>query len=145
MQTYKYQSVLPTGVAVFGVFDADSEAALEEYLLTRGMTLVTWSVVAIDKRLGTPLAAIPRVLQLRIGERIQEAMLTGLPAHVAIEAMAKEPFEHPLLMTMPWLSGMAGCARVVSFAWRLLCGNYRGAPGAGRRGSRARRLCLLHN
>ena len=114
MQTYKYQSVLPTGVSVFGVFDADSEAALEEYLLTRGMTLVSWSVVAIDKRLGTPLAAIPRVLQLRIGERIQEAMLTGLPAHVAIAAMAKEPFEHPLLMAMPWLSGMAACALVVS-------------------------------
>ncbi len=114
MPTFKYQSVLPTGVAVFGVFDAENESALAAYLLTRGMTLVTSAEVAIDKRLGTPLAAIPRVLQLRIGERIQEAMLTGLPAHVAIAAMAKEPFEHPLLMAMPWLSGMAASALVVS-------------------------------
>ncbi|MBC7964330.1 MAG: hypothetical protein H7Z17_00270 [Fuerstia sp.] len=114
MPTYKYQSVLPTGVSVFGVFDAENETALAAYLLTRGMTMVSSAEVALDKRLGTPLAAIPRVLQLRIGERIQEAMLTGLPAHVAIEAMAKEPFEHPLLMAMPWLSGMAACALVVS-------------------------------
>lgn len=115
MPTYKYQSVLPTGVSVFGIFDAENEAALAAYLLTRGMTLVACSEVAIDKRLGTPLAAIPRILQLRIGERIQEALLTGLPAHVAIAAMANEPFEHPLLMAMPWLSGMAGCAVIVSF------------------------------
>ncbi len=115
MPTYKYQSVLPTGVSVFGIFDAESETALAAYLLTRGMTLMACSEVAIDKRLGTPLAAIPRILQLRIGERIQEALLTGLPAHVAIAAMANEPFEHPLLMAMPWLSGMAGCAVVVSF------------------------------
>jgi len=115
MPTYKYQSVLPTGVSVFGIFDADSETALAAYLLTRGMTLVDCSEVAIDKRLGSPLAAIPRILQLRIGERIQEALLTGLPAHVAIAAMANEPFEHPLLMAMPWLSGMAGCAVIVSF------------------------------
>ncbi len=115
MATYKYQSVLPTGVSVFGIFDAENETALAAYLLTRGMTLVACSEIAIDKRLGTPLAAIPRILQLRIGERIQEALLTGLPAHVAIAAMANEPFEHPLLMAMPWLSGMAGCAVVVSF------------------------------
>ena len=114
MPTYKYQSVLPTGVSVFGIFDAESENALAAYLLTRGMTLVTSSEIAIDKRLGMPLAAIPRILQLRIGERIQEALHTGLPAHVAIAAMAHEPFEHPLLMAMPWLSGMAGCAVIVS-------------------------------
>ncbi len=114
MPTYKYQSVLPTGVSVFGIFDAESENALAAYLLTRGMTLVTSSEIAIDKRLGMPLAAIPRILQLRIGERIQEALHTGLPAHVSIAAMAHEPFEHPLLMAMPWLSGMAGCAVIVS-------------------------------
>ena len=115
MPTYKYQSVLPTGVSVFGIFDAENEASLAAYLLTRGMTLVDCSEVAVDKRLGTPLAAIPRILQLRIGERIQEALLTGLPSHVAIAAMANEPFEHPLLMAMPWLSGLAGCAVVVSY------------------------------
>lgn len=110
MPTYKYQSALPTGVSVFGIVDADDETALASYLLTRGMTLVDFSEIAIDRQLGSRLAAIPRILQLRIGERIQEALLTGLPAHVAIDAMANEPFEHPLLMAMPWLTGMAGCA-----------------------------------
>ena len=90
MPTYKYQSALPTGVSVFGIFDAADSNALAAYLQTRGMTLVDFSEIAIEKQLATQLAAIPRVLQLRIGERIQEAMLTGLPAHVAIAAMANE-------------------------------------------------------
>ena len=114
MPTYKYQSALPTGVSVFGIFDAADSNALAAYLQTRGMTLVDFSEIAIDKQLATQLAAIPRVLQLRIGERIQEAMLTGLPAHVAIAAMANEPFEHPVLMAMPWMTGMAAFSVVVS-------------------------------
>ena len=114
MPTYKYQSALPTGVAVFGIFDAADPNALVAYLQTRGMTLVDYSEIAIDRQLTTQLAAIPRVLQLRIGERIQEAMLTGLPAHVAISAMAYEPFEHPLLMAMPWMTGMSAFSVVVS-------------------------------
>ena len=114
MPTFKYQSALPTGVSVFGIFDAADSSALAAYLQTRGMTLVDFSEIAIDKQLATHLAAIPRVLQLRIGERIQEAMLTGLPAHVAIAAMANEPFEHPVLMAMPWMTGMAACSVIVS-------------------------------
>ncbi len=114
MPTYKYQSALPTGVAVFGIFDAADPNALVAYLQTRGMTLVDYSEIAIDRQLTTQLAAIPRVLQLRIGERIQEAMLTGLPAHVAISAMAYEPFEHPLLMAMPWMTGMSAFSVIVS-------------------------------
>lgn len=114
MPTYKYQSALPTGVSVFGIFDAADSNALASYLQTRGMTLVDFSEVSIDQQLATQLAAIPRVLQLRIGERIQEAMLTGLPAHVAIAAMANEPLEHPLLMAMPWLTGMAAFSVIVS-------------------------------
>lgn len=114
MPTYKYQAELQTGVSVFGIFDANDEAALSAYLATRGMTLVNCTEIAIDTKLGTQHAAIPRYLQLRIGERIQEALLTGLPAHVAIAAMANEPFEHPVLMAMPWLTGMAACGLVVS-------------------------------
>jgi len=114
MRTYKYQSATAAGVSVFGVIDAEDENALASYLLTRGMTLVDFSEVSIDRQLGSQLAAIPRILQLRIGERIQEALLTGLPAHLAITAMANEPFEHPLLMAMPWLTGMAVCAFLLS-------------------------------
>jgi type II secretory pathway component PulF len=127
MPTYKYQSATSTGVSVFGIFDAADENALASYLLTRGMTLVDFSEVSIDKQLGSQLAAIPRVLQLRIGERVQEALLTGLPAHVAIAAMANEPFEHPLLMAMPWLTGLAGCAVLVSLLLMFMIPEFVGA------------------
>ncbi len=114
MPTFKYQAVLSSGVSVFGMFDADDETALVAYLQTRGMTLVDFSEVAIDPGLRSQSAVIPRFLQLRIGERIQEALLTGLPAHVAVTAMANEPFEHPLLMAMPWLTGIAVCGLIAS-------------------------------
>ena len=64
--TCQYLAVPSTGVLVFGILDADRQTALAAYLLTRGMTRGTCAEVAIDKRLGSPLAAIPRVLQLRI-------------------------------------------------------------------------------
>ncbi len=120
MRTYKYQSATSTGVSVFGVIDAEDENALASYLLTRGMTLVDFSEISIDKQLGSQLAAIPRVLQLRIGERIQEALLTGLPAHLAIAAMANEPFEHPVLMAMPWLTGMSVCTFLLSLLLMIM-------------------------
>ena len=126
MPTYKYQSVLPSGVSVFGIFDAENETALASYLLSRDMTLVDCSEIAIDKSLGRQLAAIPRVFQLRIGERVQEALLTGLPAHVAITAMAHEPFEHPLLMAMPWLTGMAGCSFILALLLNLAIPEFAG-------------------
>ena len=126
MPTYKYQAVLSSGVSVFGIFDAENETGLASYLLTRNMTLVDFSELAIDKSLSTPLAEIPRMLQLRIGERVQEALLTGLPAHVAIAAMADEPFEHPLLMAMPWMTGMAGCSFMLALLLNLAIPEFAG-------------------
>ena len=42
-----------------------------------------------------------------MGEQIREAMMTGLPAHEAVQAIAAEPLTHPLLGVAPWLQGTA--------------------------------------
>lgn len=103
MPTYKYQALLPTGVSIFGVFDADDEHMLASYLLSRRMTLVDATELSISSALTTESPDLPRILQLRIGDRLREALLTDMPAHEAVRAVAEEPIEHPVLMTMPWL------------------------------------------
>ncbi len=45
---------------------------------------------------------LPRLVQMRIGERLREAILSGMPTQDAIRAVAAEPFEHPVIMLMPW-------------------------------------------
>lgn len=113
MATWKYQSILPDGVRVFGVFDADDLESLSAYLATRGMTLVDASELSINSALTTARAELPRIVQLRVGERLREALLTELPAHDAIRAIAEEPFEHPVVMLMPWCFWMSVFASLV--------------------------------
>ena len=103
MPTYKYQAVLPTGVSIFGIFDAADLNVLSAYLTARNMTLVNASEMSINAALTASDRELPRMLQLRIGDRLREALLTDMPAHEAVRAVAEEPFEHPLLMAMPWL------------------------------------------
>lgn len=112
MPTFKYQAVLPTGVSIYGVFDAADRDGLHSYLLTRGMTLVEASELSINTALTTPREALPRMLQLRVGDRLREALLTDMPAHEAVRAIAEEPFEHPVLMTLPWLFFMSCAAGI---------------------------------
>ena len=107
MPTFKYQAALPTGVWIFGVFDAADETALEAYLQTRGMTLVSATELSINTALTGQSIELPRMLQLRIGERLREAMLTDMPVHEAVRAIADEPFEHPVLLMMPWIFSLA--------------------------------------
>ncbi len=57
---------------------------------------------------------LPRMLQLRIGERLREAMLTDMPVHEAVRAIADEPLEHPVLMMMPWGFGVAVFAAIAA-------------------------------
>ena len=103
MPTYKYQAALATGVSIFGIFDAADLNSLSSYLMSRNMTLVNASELSINSALAGQQQELPRMLQLRIGDRLREALLTDMPAHEAVRAVAEEPFEHPVLMTMPWL------------------------------------------
>jgi type II secretory pathway component PulF len=103
MATFKYQAVLPTGVSVFGDVDADDLHGLVRYLTARNLTLVNASELKVSPVLTTNTEALPRMLQLRVGDRLREALLTDMPAHEAVGAIAEEPFEHPILLLMPWL------------------------------------------
>jgi type II secretory pathway component PulF len=103
MPTYKYQAVASNGVSIFGMFDAENQNALASYLHGRNMTLIYFTELSINSALNTEQKELPRMLQLRIGDRLREALLTDMPAHEAVRAIADEPFEHPVAMSMPWL------------------------------------------
>ncbi len=126
MPTYKYQAALPTGVSIFGVFDADDLNVLASYLLTRNMTLVNATELSINTALTGQQVELPRMLQLRIGDRLREALLTDMPAHEAVRAIADEPFEHPVLMTMSWMFFLSLFGAAVLGALSLIVPEGRG-------------------
>lgn len=120
MPTFKYQAALPTGVSIFGIFDAEDQNVLQSYLQSRNMTLVNATELSISSVLSGQNQELPRMLQLRIGDRLREALLTDMPAHVAVRAIAAEPFEHPVLMSMPWLMVSSVFASVVMMLLTIL-------------------------
>lgn len=124
MPTFRYHARQPTGVPVFGSQDADSESALRFSLAARGLELITSSQLSVNVTMRGAEIELPRLYQLRIGERLREAWLTGLPAQDAVRAMAAEPFEHPLLQFMPWAVFMAVCLLLPMVGWTLV------APGS---------------
>lgn len=103
MATYKYEATLSTGITVFGVHEVANRDELIDYLKRRNLTLVSEQELTLSTQLTTDTKELPRMFQLRIGERLREAILSGLPTHQAVRAIANEPIEHPLLMVMPWL------------------------------------------
>jgi type II secretory pathway component PulF len=109
MPLFKYQAVLPQGVSVFGTFEANDVEGLAAYLQSRNLTLVDATELSVHQVLTGSAEDLPRMVQLRIGERLREALLTGIPAHLAVRAMASEPLEHPLLLIMPWLMLASVC------------------------------------
>lgn len=120
MPEFRYQAVQTGGLPVYGMQHAESEAQLRADLATRGLTLVSADTILMDASLQLQPYGLPRLYQLRIGERLREAFLTGLPAHDAVRAMALEPFEHPLLAVMPWCM-VFGCFLLLpASAWSLL-------------------------
>ena len=113
MPTYKYEASLPNGVAVFGIHDAADHADLVGYLQRRQLELVNSQELSLSANLTHDCHELPRMVQLRIGERLREAVMSGLPTHDAIRAIAAEPFEHPMLMLMPWMLILACFCSVV--------------------------------
>ncbi len=124
MVLFRYQAIQSTGVPVFGMEEADDESALRASLAGRRLTLVQSIVVLQGGPMVAAPRAFPRLYQLRIGDRLREASLTGLPAHEAVRAMAAEPFEHPLLQLMPAAMLLNGFLLLLAFGWLLL------APGS---------------
>ncbi len=127
MPTYKYQAALASGVSVFGIFGADDLSSLQAYLQSRSMTLVGATELSINSALSSGQQEMPRFMQMRIGDRLREALLTGMPAHDAVRAIAEEPLEHPVLMVMPWAFFLSLFLAAVSLLGALLVPESRGA------------------
>lgn len=102
MPEYRYEAVDAAGVPVHGTADALDRDALEVRLSARNLTLisVTEQTLASLARDGRQL--IPRLFQLRFGEVVREAVLTGMPVHTGLRALADEPVHHPLLSLRSW-------------------------------------------
>lgn len=125
MPTYRYQARQASGVPVYGTQEADSESDLRKMLAARGLELQQGSELAMHAAMQDKPRELPRFYQLRVGERLREVWMTGLPAHDAVHAMAAEPFEHPLLQFMPWLMFLTVCLFVPTLGWSLfISGNW---------------------
>lgn len=120
MVSYRYHAIDMNGVPIFGTLEAESEPALRASLNVRGLIVQQCSVLSINATMQQPDYQLPRLYQLRVGEHIREAFLTGLPAHEAVRAMAAEPFRHPLLAMMPLIFGTACVAVLPAMGWQML-------------------------
>lgn len=129
MPTYRYQAATATGVSVFGVFEAPNEEGLASILAARNLRLVSASELSVFAAAGTHPEILPRMMQLRVGERLREALLTDIPVHDAMRAIAAEPIEHPLLMMMPVLFGLSCVTGIVILAVAAAFPGFAGIPG----------------
>lgn len=120
MPTFRYQAEQPNGIPVFGTVEADNEQSVRQLLAARQLKVLQCEAVSLNDAMRVQSQSLPRLHQLRVGERIREAFLTGLPAHTAVRAMAAEPFEHPLLAVMPLACAVAGLSVLPALGWRLL-------------------------
>jgi type II secretory pathway component PulF len=102
MTVFQYSSRHSSGVPVYGVEEAADADALRASLAARGLQLESAASLDLHASVTNRQGSLSRLLQLRIGERLREALLSDLPAHVAVKAVAEEPIEHPILMVHSW-------------------------------------------
>ncbi len=105
MPEYRYHARHLTGEPIFGVRTASSSEELLRMLESDGLLEARVLQSASDST-AAGIDSLPRLVQLRVGERLREALLLQLPAHDVVRAIADEPFQHPQLMIWPWM--MAG-------------------------------------
>lgn len=103
MPQFRFQARHFTGEPVFGMRDAPSAAALTLLLEADGLLDVQIQPLQTISSAVPTTTSLPRLVQLRVGERLREALLLQLPAHEMLRAVADEPFPHPLLLIWPWL------------------------------------------
>lgn len=102
MTVFQYSSMHTGGVPVYGVEEARDSEALRISLAARGLHLESAVSLDLHTSVTRRQESLPGLLRLRIGERLREAMLSDLPTHVAVRAVAEEPIDHPLLMMHAW-------------------------------------------
>lgn len=102
MKRFRYEAVDSMGTPLFGVQQCDHIDELLRVLEGRGQELKNYTELSLEEFNRKQSTMLPRLFQLRVGERIHDALLTGLPAHEAVRAVAAEPVQAPLLFAMPW-------------------------------------------
>ena len=127
MTQFRYEAIDPSGVPVHGVVEAEDRAALAKHIESRGLQLVSADEVSLDSLVTANKASVPRLFQLRVGEQLREALLTGLPAHEAVRAIAAEPISHPVPGLIPWLWGAVWFVFAVVFGCYYLTGTFGSA------------------
>lgn len=125
MPQFRYEAIDTSGVPIHGVSDAPDQAALQQEVAERGLKLISSSEVSLEHLVAANKETLPRLFQLRLGEQLREALLTGLPAHDAVRAIAAEPISHPIPGIVPWLWG----ASLFVFLLAACCGWMLGSFG----------------
>lgn len=113
MPEFRFQARHRTGEPVFGMRSALSADELSRQLREEGLrdVQIEW-LKSVPEMVAAP-RVVPRLLQLRVGDRLREALLLQLPAHEMVRAVADEPFLHPLLMLWPWLTVCSAIAALL--------------------------------
>ncbi|MEZ6124845.1 MAG: hypothetical protein R3C49_16985 [Planctomycetaceae bacterium] len=124
MSRFRYEAVDAAGVPLHGSLEAASTDELQQTLARRGLRLVSSSEQSLNSLVSAHRETLPRLYQLRIGEHLREAILTGLPGHEAVRAVASEPIAHPLLGLIPWLEGVALLLLAGAVLVRLVTGQH---------------------
>lgn len=114
MPEFRFQARHHTGEPVFGMRSAPSADSLRQQLRLEGLLDVQLEWLKSVPLLVPATRAVPRLLQLRVGDRLREALLLQLPAHEMVRAVADEPFLHPLLMLWPWLTACSVLAALLA-------------------------------
>ncbi len=125
MPRFRYEAIDAHGFPIHGMIDAVDVAALQEVLADRRQKLVSTTELSLDSLIGQNREILPRLYQLRLGEHLREALLTGLPAHEAVGAVAAEPLTHPVLGIVSWLQATAVLVFVFASAFWRLTGTYQ--------------------
>lgn len=122
MPRFRYEATDDRGIPVHGTADADNDSALADLLSARGLKLISCSELSLNALIAANNQTLPRLYELRVGEQLREALLSGLPAHEALRSVAAEPLSHPMLGIAPWLQGIA----TAMFAVALICWSLTG-------------------
>jgi hypothetical protein len=94
MPEFRFQARHLTGEPVFGMREASSAEVLTQQLQSEGLLEVKVVPLLAVADLFPAARSVPRLVQLRVGERLREALLLHLPAHETVRAIADEPFLH---------------------------------------------------
>ena len=126
MPRFRYEAIDAHGIPIHGTIDAVDHAALQATLAGRRQTLVSVQELSLDSLIAQNQSSLPRLYQLRLGEQLRDALLTGLPANEAVRSVAAEPLSHPIPAVMPWLQMTAIVSFLLTAVFCRVTGTYQG-------------------